>query len=77
MNEAVNAVLPPGTVRGFIPGGADVAARLVGRIQEEMDAVGDNRRLLQLVLKNAGKALQMLAERCEYQVLLCTAVGMR
>lgn len=72
MTEAVNTILPPGTVRGFQPGQgstqAEVAARLVARIHEEMEAVGDHQRLLQLVLKNAGKALQMLAERCEYQV---------
>lgn len=68
MTEAINAILPPGTVRGFIPSGADVAGRLVARIVEEMEAVGEHPRLLQLVLKNAGKALQMLAERCEYQV---------
>ncbi|GBG91815.1 hypothetical protein CBR_g53704, partial [Chara braunii] len=44
-------------------------SRLVSRLTEELDAVKGNTKLTLLVTKSAAKALQLLAQKSEYQVV--------
>ncbi|CAI7750373.1 unnamed protein product [Closterium sp. NIES-54] len=68
MTDPINTMMPAaGGGRGGVPG-PEGGVRLIKRMEEEVEAVKGNGRLLRLVLANAGKALQLLAERCEYQV---------
>ncbi|CAI5522758.1 unnamed protein product, partial [Closterium sp. Naga37s-1] len=68
MTDPINTMMPgAGGGRGGVPG-PEAGVRLITRMEEEVEAVKGNGRLLRLVLANAGKALQLLAERCEYQV---------
>ncbi|CAI5457681.1 unnamed protein product [Closterium sp. Yama58-4] len=68
MTDPINTMMPAaGGGRGALPG-PEAGVRLITRMEEEVEAVKGNGRLLRLVLANAGKALQLLAERCEYQV---------
>ncbi|GJP61316.1 hypothetical protein CLOP_g18490 [Closterium sp. NIES-67] len=68
MTDPINAMMPAaGGGRGGVPG-PEAGLRLITRMEEEVEAVKGNGRLLRLVLASAGKALQLLAERCEYQV---------
>ncbi|KAG6547278.1 hypothetical protein Mapa_011214 [Marchantia paleacea] len=66
LSEHVNNMFPS-TVRGSIPS-QDQIARLISRIQEEIEAAKADGRLTLLVLKEVSKILQLLAERSEYQI---------
>eukprot|EP00271_Cylindrocystis_brebissonii_P008357 TRINITY_DN22545_c0_g1_i1.p1 TRINITY_DN22545_c0_g1~~TRINITY_DN22545_c0_g1_i1.p1 ORF type:complete len:876 (+),score=237.99 TRINITY_DN22545_c0_g1_i1:407-3034(+) len=66
LTELVNSLLPAGW-RGGIPP-VESVGRFVGRLQEEVEVVKAHPQLTLLVLRGVGKALQLLAERAEYQV---------
>ena len=66
--DMVNSMLPAG-YRGSIPS-VEVVPKLVSVIREEVEAVKSSQALTVLVLRGVGKALQLLAERAEYQVSL-------
>lgn len=66
LTDVVGALFPAGS-RGAVPGG-DAALRIVSRIGEEVEAVRADTHLTLLVLQGVNTALQLLAERAEYQV---------
>lgn len=66
LSDLVSGMFPFG-IRGSIPS-QDQISRVISRIQEEIEAVKLDRRLTLLVLHEVGKVLQLLAEKCEYQI---------
>lgn len=66
LSDLVNSVFPVSS-RGSVPSKEQIA-RILSRIQEEVEAVQLNGRLTLLVLREIDKVLRLLAERAEYQV---------
>eukprot|EP00850_Spirogloea_muscicola_P018813 SM000176S03144 [mRNA] locus=s176:243275:249137:+ [translate_table: standard] len=66
MVDQVNSVFPANT-RGSLPT-HEAILRLVTRAQEELEVVNSDVGLTLAVLRGVSKALQLLAERSEYQV---------
>ncbi|PHU04204.1 hypothetical protein BC332_25026 [Capsicum chinense] len=66
LSELVNTVFPVSS-RGSVPS-KDHIARIISRIQEEIEAVQMDARLTLLVLREINKVLLLLSERTEYQI---------
>ncbi|KAH0719818.1 hypothetical protein KY290_006478 [Solanum tuberosum] len=66
LSELVNTVFPVSS-RGTVPS-KDHIARIISRIQEEIEAVQMDARLTLLVLREINKVLLLLSERTEYQI---------
>ncbi|KAF3652263.1 putative ras-related protein RABB1c-like [Capsicum annuum] len=66
LSELVNTVFPVSS-RGSVPS-KDHIARIISRIQEEIEAVQMDARLTLLVLHEINKVLLLLSERTEYQI---------
>lgn len=66
LSDLVNTVFPVSS-RGSVPSKEHIA-RIILRIQEEIEAVQLDGRLTLLVLREIGKVLLLLAQRAEYQV---------
>ncbi|KAJ4729021.1 conserved oligomeric Golgi complex subunit 5 [Melia azedarach] len=66
LSDLVNSVFPVSS-RGSVPSKEQIA-RILSRIQEEVEAVQLNGRLTLLVLREIDKVLRLLAERAEYQI---------
>ncbi|TMW98921.1 hypothetical protein EJD97_003311 [Solanum chilense] len=66
LSELVNTVFPV-SGRGTVPS-KDHIARIISRIQEEIEAVQMDARLTLLVLREINKVLLLLSERTEYQI---------
>ncbi|KAK4723528.1 hypothetical protein R3W88_026307 [Solanum pinnatisectum] len=66
LSELVNTVFPVSS-RGTVPS-KDHIARIISRIQEEIEAVQMDARLTLLVLRETNKVLLLLSERTEYQI---------
>lgn len=66
LSELVNTVFPV-SGRGTVPS-KDHIARIISRIQEEIEAVQMDAQLTLLVLREINKVLLLLSERTEYQV---------
>lgn len=66
LSELVNTVFPVSS-RGSVPSKEHIA-RIISRIQEEIEAVQMDARLTLLVLREINKVLLLLSERTEYQV---------
>lgn len=67
LSDLVNTVFPVSS-RGSVPSKEHIA-KIILRIQEEIEAVQLDGRLTFLVLREIGKVLLLLAERAEYQVM--------
>ena len=67
LSDLVNTVFPVSS-RGSVPSKEHIA-RIILRIQEEIEAVQLDGRLTLLVLREIGKVLLLLAQRAEYQVM--------
>lgn len=74
LSDLVNTVFPVSS-RGSVPSKEHIA-RIILRIQEEIEAVQADGRLTFLVLREISKVLLLLAERAEYQVsvLVCMKI---
>ena len=70
--DLVNAMFPYG-MRATIPS-QDQILKLISRIQEEVEAVKLDGRLLLSVLHEVGKVLQLLSEKFEYQVYISVLI---
>ncbi|KAJ3676235.1 hypothetical protein LUZ60_003647 [Juncus effusus] len=66
LSDYVNTIFPVSS-RGTVPSKEQIA-RVISRIQEEIEVVRTNGHLLLLVLKEIGKVLLLLAERAEFQI---------
>lgn len=66
LSELVNTVFPV-SGRGTVPS-KDHIARIISRIQEEIEAVQMDAQLTLLVLREINKVLLLLSERTEYQI---------
>ncbi|MCD7466318.1 Conserved oligomeric Golgi complex subunit [Datura stramonium] len=66
LSELVNTVFPVSS-RGSVPSKEHIA-RIISRIQEEIEAVQMDARLTLLVLREINKVLLLLSERTEYQI---------
>lgn len=66
LSELVNTVFPVSS-RGSVPSKEHIA-RIISRIQEEIEAVEMDARLTLLVLREINKVLLLLSERTEYQI---------
>ncbi|KAL6983257.1 Conserved oligomeric Golgi complex subunit [Sarracenia purpurea var. burkii] len=66
LSDLVNTVFPVSS-RGSVPSKEHIS-RIISRIQEEIEAVQPNGRLILLVLREINKVLLLLAERAEYQI---------
>ncbi|CAN0913966.1 Conserved oligomeric Golgi complex subunit 5 [Linum grandiflorum] len=66
LSDLVNNIFPVSS-RGSVPS-KDHIAKIISRIQEEIEAVQLDGRLTLLVLREIGKVLFLLAERAEYQI---------
>lgn len=73
LSELVNTVFPVSS-RGSVPSKEHIA-RIISRIQEEIEAVQMDARLTLLVLREINKVLLLLSERTEYQVPFSNSYG--
>jgi hypothetical protein len=73
LSDLVNSIFPVSS-RGSVPSKEHIS-KIISRIQEEIEAVQLDGHLTLLVLHEIGKALILLAQRAEYQVVLLFTCG--
>lgn len=73
LSDLVNSIFPVSS-RGSVPSKEQIS-KIISRIQEEIEAVQLDGHLTLLVLHEIGKALILLAQRAEYQVVLLFTCG--